>query len=105
MDNPFFKNNGPFKFRDILKDLNLENEDNNQDQNIIDIKDLQNSKSNEITFLHSKKYKMAANNTKASFCITSENLKNELPKKCTPIIVDNKKMADAIWSATIVDKK
>jgi UDP-3-O-[3-hydroxymyristoyl] glucosamine N-acyltransferase len=44
MDNPFFKNNGPFKFRDILKELNLENNENNQDLNIIDIKDLQNSK-------------------------------------------------------------
>ena len=60
MDNPFFKNNGPFKFRDILKDLNLKNDQINQDQNIIDIKDLQNSKSNEITFFHSKKYKIAA---------------------------------------------
>ena len=78
MDNPFFKNNGPFKFRDILRDLSLENDQNNQDQNIIDINDLQNSKSNEITFFHSKKYKTAANNTKASFCITTENLKNGL---------------------------
>ena len=89
MANPFFKNNGPFKFRDILKYLSLENDQNNQNQNIIDIKDLQNSKSNEITFFHSKKYKTSANNTKASFCITTENLKNELPKNCMPIIVDN----------------
>src|SRR5210317_1211045 len=89
MDNPFFKNNGPFKFRDILRDLSLENDQNNQDQNIIDIKDLQNSKSNEITFFHSKKYKTAANNTKATFCITTKSLQNELPKSCIPIIVDN----------------
>ena len=52
MDNPFFKNNGPFKFLDILKDLRVENDQNNQDQNIIDINDLQNSKPNEITFFH-----------------------------------------------------
>ena len=26
MDNPFFKNNGPFKLRDILKDLNFIND-------------------------------------------------------------------------------
>ena len=76
MDNPFFKNNGPFKFRDILSDLSLVSDQNNQDQNIIDIKDLQNSKSNEITFFHSKKYKTVANNTKASFCITTKNLHN-----------------------------
>ena len=89
MDNPFFKNNGPFKFRDILKELSLENDEKSQDQNIIDIKDLQNSQLNEITFFHSKKYKTIANNTKASFCITTKNLQNELPKSCIPIIVDN----------------
>ena len=89
MNNPFFKNNGPFKLKDILKDVNFDCDLNNKDQNIIDIKDLQNSKSNEITFFHSKKYKAAANNTKASFCITTINLQNELPKSCIPIIVDN----------------
>ena len=89
MVNPFFKNNGPFKFTDILKELQLRNNENNQDQNIIDIKDLQNSKTNEITFFHSKKYKTAANVTKASFCITTTNLQKELPKNCIPIIVDN----------------
>ncbi len=89
MNNPFFNNNGPFKYRDILKYLNLKNDENNHDQNIIDIKDLQNSELNEITFFHSKKYKKIANNTKASFCITTKNLQNELPKSCIPIIVDN----------------
>jgi UDP-3-O-[3-hydroxymyristoyl] glucosamine N-acyltransferase len=89
MDNPFFKNNGPFKFSDILKELKLVNDQNIQNQNVIDIKDLLNSKLNEITFFHSKKYKTAANNTKATFCITTKSLQNELPKSCIPIIVDN----------------
>ena len=40
MDNPFFKNNGPFKFKDILKDLNLEIDEYNQDQYIRDIKEI-----------------------------------------------------------------
>ena len=57
MVNPFFKNNGPFKFSDILKELILKIDEINQDQNVIDIKDLQNSKSNEITFFHSKNIK------------------------------------------------
>ena len=57
MDNPFFKNNGPFKIRDILKELKLEYDQNIKDQNIIDIKDLINSKANEITFFHSKNIK------------------------------------------------
>jgi len=100
MDNHFFKNNGPFSLRDILKDLNLENIDKNLDHNIIDIKDLQNSKSNEITFFHSKKYKEIANNTKASFCLTTKNLQNELPTNCMPIIVDN-----VLLSTSIVTSK
>jgi UDP-3-O-[3-hydroxymyristoyl] glucosamine N-acyltransferase len=99
MDNHFFKNNGPFKLRDILKDLSLENKEDNQDHNIIDIKDLQNSKSNEITFFHSKKYKEIANNTKASFCLTTKNLQNELPKNCIPIIVDNVLVSTSIVTA------
>ena len=99
MDNPFFKNNGPFKYRDILNELKLENDQSNQNQNIVDIKDLLNSKKNEITFFHSKKYKVAANNTKASFCITTENLKNELPKDCAPIIVDNVLVSTSVVTA------
>ena len=99
MDNPFFKNNGPFKFRDILMELSLENDEKSQDQNINDIKDLQNSQLNEITFFHSKKYKVAAKNTKASFCITTKNLQNELPKSCIPIIVDNVLVSTSIVTA------
>jgi UDP-3-O-[3-hydroxymyristoyl] glucosamine N-acyltransferase len=100
MDNPFFINNGPFKFIDILKELKLENNQTDLDLNIIDIKDLTNSKKNEITFFHSKKYKTIANNTKASFCITTKNLQNELPKSCIPIIVDN-----VLFSTSLVTAK
>ena len=89
MINPFFKNNGPFKFDQILNELNISTDKINNDLNVIDIKDLQNSKAQEITFFHSKKYKLAANNTKASFCITTKNLHSELPKNCIPIIIDN----------------
>ena len=99
MANPFFKNNGPYKFSEILKDLNLKFDEINNDLNVIDIKDLQNSKKNEITFFHSKKYKLAANSTKASFCITHENLQNELPKSCIPIIVDNVLVSTSVVTA------
>jgi len=87
--NPFFKNSGPFKISDILQLINLDdlNIDNNQEIN--DIKDLFTSKINDITFFHSKKYKNIAKNTKASFCLTTKILKNELPKSCTPLIVEN----------------
>ena len=99
MLNPFFKNNGPFKFREILKDLNLKFDKKNEDLNINDIKDLQNSQLNDITFFHSKKYKSIANNTKASFCITTQNLQDELPKSCKPIIVDNVLVSTSIVTA------
>ena len=89
MVNPFFKNNGPFKLMQILEDLNIKLDEKKEASIITDIKDLQNSKTNEITFFHSKKYKSAANNTKASFCITTKNLIDELPKSCLPIIVNN----------------
>ena len=100
MVNPFFKNNGPFKFSTILKELNLQTKEDNEDLNVIDIKDLENSKLEEITFFHSKKYKLIANNTKASFCITTENLQNELPKTCTPIIVEN-----VLFSTSVITAK
>ena len=99
MENPFFNNNGPFKFKEILKQLNLQNDKNNEDLIISDINDLQNSNSDEITFFHSKKYKKNANTTKASFCITTENLKNELPKECIPIIVENVLVSTSLITA------
>ena len=89
MINPFFKNNGPLKIFDILKILNLDLDNNLKDQEVFDIKDLSSSKQNEITFFHSKKYRDAAKHTKASYCITTENLKNELPKSCKALIVKN----------------
>ena len=89
MINPFFKNYGPFKILDILHLISLDDLKIDNDQEIIDIKDLFTSKKNDITFFHSKKYKDIAKNTKASFCITTEVLKDELPKSCTPLVVEN----------------
>ena len=86
---PFFINKGPFKISEILRILNLNNVDIDMDLIVSDIKDLFTSNTNEITFFHSKKYKDFANNTKASFCLTTANLKNDLPKHCKPIVVEN----------------
>jgi len=99
MDNPFFENNGPYKLTQILKELNLDLDQKNNNLNVIDIKDLLNSKTNEITFFNSKKYKFAAANTKASFCITTQNLQKELPKSCIPIIVDNVLLSTSVITA------
>jgi len=89
MVNPFFKNNGPFKILDILKILNIKDINSDKNQKVTDVKDLFTSKSGDITFFHSKKYKDIAKDTKASFCITTQNLKNELHKDCEPLIVNN----------------
>ena len=89
MINPFFKNNGPFKISDILQLINLDDLKIVNNQKINDIKDLFTSENNDITFFHSKKYKDIAKNTKASFCITTKILKDELPKNCIPLVVEN----------------
>jgi UDP-3-O-[3-hydroxymyristoyl] glucosamine N-acyltransferase len=89
MINPFFKNNGPLKISDILQLINLVDFKISNDQKIIDIKDLFTSEKNDITFFHSKKYKDIAKNTKASFCLTTDILKEELPKSCIPLVVEN----------------
>ncbi|WP_440634874.1 UDP-3-O-(3-hydroxymyristoyl)glucosamine N-acyltransferase [Candidatus Pelagibacter sp. HIMB1746] len=89
MSNPFFKNNGPILLSDILSNLHITNYDVKENIKIDDIKDLHNSNKLDITFFHSNKYKEVAKNTKASFCLTTESLKNELPNSCTPILVKN----------------
>ena len=51
MNNPFFKNTGPHSLNFLLETINLNNE-NLTDDKITDIKDLNSSQKNEITFLH-----------------------------------------------------
>ena len=89
MKHPFFKNCGPFKIKDLLNDLKLNNLENLNDDVIYDIKDLQTSDKDHLTFFHSKKYYSQASKTKASYCITLENLAHYLPKECKPIYVEN----------------
>ena len=89
MSNHFFENKGPFKISKILELLKLKNVSFDQNLLVTDIKDLFGSLNSHITFFHSKKYKNLASQTKASFCITTENLKSELPDNCIPLIVEN----------------
>ncbi len=89
MSNPFFENRGPFLIQNILNLLDIKNVTVNNNVQVKDIKDLYSSHNSEITFLHSKKYKELAQKTKASFCITTDSLKNELPTSCVPLIVEN----------------
>ncbi len=89
MSHPFFKKYSPIKIYEIIDTLNIKDKNFDEDMEVIDIKDLYSADKNEITFFHSKKYKHIANKTKASFCITTEILSNDLPKTCIPLIVSN----------------
>tara|TARA_B100001057_G_scaffold491065_1_gene580544 strand:+ start:792 stop:1772 length:981 start_codon:yes stop_codon:yes gene_type:complete len=89
MENPFFKNHGPFKLYDICKILNIKPDAKIKNKIVYNINDLSNSKNNEITFFHSKKYKDQVNKTKGSFCITNKKLVNDLPETIVPLVVDN----------------
>jgi len=89
MNNLFFKNRGPFTIEKLLKISSITNNQNFKKTKITDIKDLVAATKNDITFFHSKKYESLASKTKASFCITTENLSYILPNNCNKIIVDN----------------
>ena len=89
MSNPFFKNQGPILISEIIKILNINNNEIKGNQKVTDIKDLYSAKYTEITFLHSKKYKDIARTTNASYCITTTSLKKDLPENCIPLVVDN----------------
>ena len=89
MTHPFFKNHGPFKFSEIVNLLKINIDNSPNEKEIYDIKDLVSSTKNDITFFHSKKYKEVAKKTKASFCLTTDVLKNELPESCLALVVEN----------------
>jgi len=86
---PFFKNHGPFKIDEILRELQLNYIKNLGNNLIFDIKDLQTAEKENLTFFHSKRYQVQASKTKASYCITLKNLAHFLPKNCKSICVDN----------------
>ncbi len=89
MINPFFRNRGPFKIKDILNDVITDSSIKNSDTNILDVKNLVNATNKDITFFHSKKYASVASTTKAAYCITTKQLSKVLPNNCEPIEVNN----------------
>ncbi|MDC3036574.1 UDP-3-O-(3-hydroxymyristoyl)glucosamine N-acyltransferase [Candidatus Pelagibacter sp.] len=89
MNNPFFENFGPLKIKEILKSLNIGNYKDLNNDLVNDIKDLQSASVSDLTFFHSKKYSELAKITKASYCITTEKLKVNLPDSCKAIISNN----------------
>ena len=89
MSNPFFNKIKSISLDELSKFLNFDTKNINLKSQIKDIKDLINADNDCITFFHSKKYSEVAKLTKASYCLTQDNLKEYLPKNCKPIVVKN----------------
>tara|TARA_B100002051_G_C16737851_1_gene642382 strand:- start:108 stop:1082 length:975 start_codon:yes stop_codon:yes gene_type:complete len=81
-DNIFFERKGPFKLKDLFKNNSFK-----ENIKIYDVKPLDKAQKSTLTFFDSLNYKKEALSTKASFCITTNKLKEYLPKSCLPIIV------------------
>ena len=82
--NIFFEKKGPFKTTALFP-----NYKNIRIVKLEDVKTLIKSSSSDLTFFDSLNYKNEAEKTKAQFCLTTESLKQYLPKSCFPIIVKN----------------
>ena len=82
--NIFFEQKGPFLLSEIFNFF-----DPKKKIKISDIKTLEEAVGSDITFLESANYVDLAKSTKAAYCLTSDKLKNYLPKSCEPIIVKN----------------
>ena len=81
MKHPFFKNYGPFKLSDILKNYKL-NDFKNLDNPIInDVKDLSSANKDDITFLHSKKISFTIPKNKSIILYNAWELKKLFTKK------------------------
>ena len=92
---PFFKNVGPFDVNKLFKSTDIQINKNFKNKKIYNVADLTFATDKDLTFFHSKRYSSIANQTKASFCLTLENLSKYLPKSCNAIIVDNVLLAMA----------
>jgi len=89
MLNPFFKNVGPFDIKKLLTNAKIENKENFQKDKIYNVSDLVTATNKDLTFFHSKNYSSLASKTKASYCVTLDNLSKLLPDSCKKIIVKN----------------
>ena len=96
MSNPFFFKNKSISLKEISSLLNVDIPITDTKFEIKDIRDLISASKDCISFFHSKKYSDVAKATKASYCLTQENLKDYLPNSCKPIIVQNVLISTAL---------
>ena len=89
MINPFFKNVGPFEIQKLLSNTGISNNENFKKDKIYNVSDLVTATDKDLTFFHSKNYSELASKTKASYCVTLNNLSQFLPSSCKKIVVKN----------------
>ncbi len=88
--NHFFEKKGPFPLEKIIQTIGYKgNYSNYKNFEIHSLESLDNAGKNDITFLHSSKYKNSSLKTKAAACITSPNLSKFLPDNCIKLDVKN----------------
>ena len=87
MLNPFFRNVGPFNIEVLLSKINIENKENFKKDKIYNVADLISAGNKDLTFFHSKKYSELASKTKASYCVTLDNLSKFLPSTCKKLLL------------------
>ena len=90
MNNFFFKKAKKFiTLKDLLNILNKSNKNNTNNKKLLDVNNIKDANSNEITFFNNLNYEKDAKYCKASVCIVSENIIKYLNKNVTPIISKN----------------
>ena len=88
--NQFFKKKGPIPLNEVIKIIGDGNKIlQNNKLKVYGLESLDKATTKDMTFLNSIKYKDFSLKTKASACITSQNLSQFLPKKCIKINVKN----------------
>ena len=80
----FFKKKKNIFINDLFPNLGF-----GKKEKIFNVATLNKSKKNDLTFFDSVKYKLLAENTQASYCITSKKLEKYLPNNVKKIIVKN----------------
>ena len=108
MNNPFFKNAGPFSIDKLLVKADIENKEFYKKDKIFNVSDLQTATNKDLAFFHSKNYSDLASKTKASYCVTLSSLSKFLPDTCKKIIVKNvlltiAKITKEFYPKSIVD--
>jgi len=90
VSNQFFTKQGPFPLKEIVKTIDCTGDFSHlKNFEIHGVESLVEAKEDDMTFLHSTKYKDVSSKTKAAACITSLNLSKFLPDKCIKLNVKN----------------